>query len=238
MPALLAPADHENPDKERLRQVGGKVRERLAANKAVQRIASDKGELWALGNFLDPIECGRLITLIDATARPSQAYHVDYSSGIRTSYSGDLDPRDPFIRKLETRFSRLLGIEPVYGETIQGQRYTAGQEFKQHIDWFTPDSVPWSIERDHGGQRNFTAMVYLNEVEEGGETDFPFLDLAIAPRRGTLVVWNNADENGVPNPWMIHAGNPVTRGFKYIITKWYRCRPWRPVSPPSATPPR
>jgi prolyl 4-hydroxylase len=30
----------------------------------------------------------------------------------------------------------------------------------------------------------------------------------------------------VPNPWTIHAGMPVVRGVKYIITKWYRTRRW------------
>jgi len=39
-------------------------------------------------------------------------------------------------------------------------------------------------------------------------------------------VWNNADEDGLPNLRTLHAGNPVTRGVKYIITKWYRARPW------------
>ena len=235
---MAAPRDPQNPDRERLRQVGRKVRERLSCNRAMQRIPTDKGELWALAGFLDPLECGRLVTLIDATARPSEAYDIGRSSGIRTSYSGDLDPRDPFIGQLEARFAALLGIDPAHGETIQGQRYTAGQEFRPHTDWFVPGSVAWSLEADRGGQRAFTAMAYLNDVEDGGETDFPLLDLAIAPRQGTLLVWNNADEHGVPNPQMVHAGNPVTRGRKYIITKWFRCRPWRPLSAPPAAPRR
>jgi prolyl 4-hydroxylase len=176
--------------------------------------------------------------LIDATARPSKAYEIQRSSGIRTSYSGDLDARDPFIRELEGRFAKLLGLDPTHGETIQGQRYTAGQEFRPHTDWFVPGSVAWSLEADRGGQRSVTAMVYLNDVAEGGETDFPLLDLAIAPRRGTLLAWNNADEDGVPNPHMVHAGNPVISGTKYVITKWYRCRPWRPLSAPPAAPPQ
>lgn len=227
MQELKPPADHENPDKEQLRRIGRKVRERLARNDAVHRIACDKAEIWVAGDFLDAVECGRFISIVDAGARPSQAYDVEYSRGIRTSFSADVDPNDPFMRKLEARFDALLGINPRFGEVIQGQRYTAGQEFKEHIDWFVPYGVPWSIERNRGGQRSYTAMAFLNDVEAGGETDFPFLDIAITPRRGALLIWNNADEAGVPNPWTIHAGNPVTRGVKYIITKWYRCQPRR-----------
>ena len=214
--------DLESPDKDRLRRIGRRVRKRLAANKALRRIDVDKVELWAMGHFLDALECGRLMSMIDAVATPSEAYDMDSSTGFRTSYSGDVDPLDPFIRGLQRRLDDLLGFESDHSEPIQGQRYTAGQEFKPHVDWFDLTSATWAHEKDHGGQRAFTAMVYLNPVEGGGETDFPRLGIAIEPRPGTLLIWNNADENGALNPWTFHAGNPVTRGVKYIITRWYR----------------
>ncbi|MNC97313.1 hypothetical protein D3C83_149320 [compost metagenome] len=69
-------------------------------------------------------------------------------------------------------------------------------------------------------------MAFLNPVEEGGATEFPRLGLSIEPRPGALLIWNNADRDGVPNPWTLHAGRPVIRGVKYIITKWYRGRRW------------
>jgi prolyl 4-hydroxylase len=222
LPNILPEPDH--PDRERLRRTGEKVRRRLAANKAIRRIPSDQVELWAMANFLDPIECGRLISLVDAVAQPSTTYFTDYADGFRTSYSGNFDPHDPFIRGLERRLDDLLGIDSAHAEPIEGQRYTAGQEFKPHIDWFQQRSPAWAYERDHGGQRTFTAMAFLNTVAEGGETDFPRLGIAVQPRAGTLLVWNNADQQGVPNPWTLHAGNPVAQGVKYIITRWYRCR--------------
>ena len=225
VPNIAPEPDH--PDRERLRRLGHKVRRRLAANPTVQRLPTDKAELWAVPRFLDAVECGRLIALVDLVAQPSTTYFTDYSAGFRTSYSGNVDPRDPFIRKLEQRLDGLLGIEHDHGETMQGQRYTAGQQFKPHTDWFQQRSPAWAHEKDHGGQRAYTAMAFLNTVEAGGETDFPRLDIAIEPRPGTLLIWNNADEDGVPNPWTIHAGNPVTRGVKYVITKWYSTRPWR-----------
>jgi prolyl 4-hydroxylase len=70
-------------------------------------------------------------------------------------------------------------------------------------------------------------MAYLNPVEAGGTTAFPRLEIAVSPRPGMLLVWNNADEHGVPNPWTLHAGTPVERGVKYVITKWYRAGRWR-----------
>jgi prolyl 4-hydroxylase len=213
-------------DRDNLKRIGRKVRRRLAANKDVRRIGVDKAEMWAVARFLDPVECGRLMALIDAVAVPSAAYELDYSTGYRTSYSGNLDPFDPLVRGIQARIDDLLGLERSHGETLQGQRYTVGQEFRPHNDWFPANSPSWEVEQRHGGQRSITAMAYLNTVEEGGATDFPRLGIAIEPRPGTLLIWNNADENGTPNPWTIHAGNPVTRGSKYVVTKWYRCGRW------------
>jgi prolyl 4-hydroxylase len=222
VPHVAPEPDH--PDRERLRRMGRKVRKRLAANPAVQRIATDKAELWAMPRFLGPIECGRLISLIQDHAQPSMTYSHDHQTSVRTSFAAYLDHgEDPFVNEVRQKMNDLLGIDSNQAECLQGQRYTVGQEFKPHLDWFQQRSPGWAREKGNGGQRGYTAMVYLNDVEAGGETDFPRLDIAVAPRAGTLLAWNNADDDGVPNPFTIHAGNPVTRGVKYIVTNWYRC---------------
>jgi prolyl 4-hydroxylase len=220
----IIPPEPDHPDREHLRRLGRQVRKRLAANTAVQRLAVDKAELWAVSNFLDPLECGRLISMIDAVARPSTTYLGRQSEGVRTSFSARIDPRDPFLASLHHRLDDLLGLDSSHAEAIEGQRYTVGQEFKLHLDWFQQRSSGWAREAMQGGQRSYTAMAYLNAVEGGGETDFPRLDIAIQPRPGMLLIWNNADEEGVPNPYTIHCGHPVTRGVKYVFTRWYRCR--------------
>jgi prolyl 4-hydroxylase len=84
----------------------------------------------------------------------------------------------------------------------------------------------WKQEKRNGGQRSFTAMVYLNTVEEGGTTDFTRIGLSIPPQQGALIIWNNATVKGDVNVDTLHAGTPVIRGVKYIITKWYRTRKW------------
>jgi prolyl 4-hydroxylase len=228
-------ADGMTPDVEKqfhkdqasLRAVGRQVRERLAANPAVWPVPTDKAELYAVADFLSPAECARLIAMIDMVAKPSTVFDLDYSDGYRTSYSGDVDPHDPFVRKIERRIDDLLGIEPTWGETIQGQRYMPGQEFKPHHDWFHPNTSYWERETGKGGQRAFTAMVYLNNVEAGGTTDFAELGMSIEPKQGVLLLWNNALPDGMPNRATLHAGTPVAEGVKYVITKWYRVRPWR-----------
>jgi prolyl 4-hydroxylase len=61
--------------------------------------------------------------------------------------------------------------------------------------------------------------------EEGGQTAFLRAGIKVTPRLGNLLVWNNLDADGLPNPASLHQGLPVLAGTKYVITKWHRERP-------------
>jgi prolyl 4-hydroxylase len=215
------------PDQEALARVGAQVRERLAADPGVDRIENDHCELFAVGDFLTPAECTRLCAMIDEVARPSSLHELDYASGFRTSYSGDLDPGESFVKGISRRIDDLLGLDPVIGEPVQGQRYLPGQQFQPHNDWFYTSEKYWKLEEARGGQRSWTAMAYLNDVEEGGATLFTEIGIQIEPKPGVLLLWNNALPDGRPNEGTMHAGMPVLKGAKYVITKWYRTRKWR-----------
>ena len=214
------------PDQNNLRRLGGQVRRRLEANPAVYSVTQENAEIYAVGDFMTAEECDRMIAMIDVVARPSAVFDLTYGADYRTSYSGDVDAQDPFVRKISRRIDDLLGIDGRWGETIQGQRYLPGQQFQPHNDWFWTEAGYWEREKNNGGQRSWTAMVYLNDVEDGGSTDFVKLGLSIAPKKGVLLIWNNADLDGVPNEYTQHAGTPVKAGVKYVITRWYRTRRW------------
>lgn len=215
------------PDQDALRRVGKQVRERLANDPGVYTIPTDKAELFAVGDFLSSAECERLCLMVDQTARPSSLHEIGYDSGFRTSYSGDLDPYDSFVKGIGRRIDDLLGLPSEVGEAIQGQRYLPGQQFKPHNDWFYTTEKYWKDERKRGGQRSWTTMAFLNDVEEGGETHFTQIGIKIEPKPGVLLIWNNALPDGSPNEDTMHAGTPVVKGAKYIITKWYRTRTWK-----------
>jgi prolyl 4-hydroxylase len=219
-------ATEANPDKAALARVGAAVRERLEADPSVYKVPVDQVDIYAVSGFLTAEECRHLIGLIDEVAQPSQVFEEVYQPKYRTSYSGDVDPNDSFVRMVERRLGDLLGLELSWGESVQGQRYHPGQEFKEHCDWFDTRSEYWKEEVRRGGQRSWTAMVFLNDVEEGGNTEFPQLGISIPPQEGALLVWNNADRDGVPNGAVLHAALPVVRGVKAVITKWFRTRPW------------
>lgn len=223
--ARLNPKDTP-PDKEALAELGTAVRERLAADPSVYKVPVEHAEIFAVADFLSQEECTHLIEMIDRVARPSEVFDSVYQAKYRTSYSGDVDQNDSFVRMIERRLSDLLGIDLGWGETIQGQRYYPGQEFKEHCDWFDHQAPYWTSEVERGGQRSWTAMAYLNDVEEGGVTEFTRIGIRIPPQTGALIVWNNALPDGSPNHDTMHAALPVIHGVKYVVTKWFRTRRW------------
>lgn len=212
------------PDQKALARLGAAVSARLKADLAVHPIGAAGIALFAVGDFLSADECRHLRAMTDAAARPSALHELDYGSGYRTSFSGDLDPRDPVVAQVSARIDALLGMPAQIGEPVQGQRYAPGQEYKPHNDWFYTCEGYWPREAQRGGQRSWTAMAYLNAVEAGGATAFIMPGLEIEPTPGALLLWNNALPDGTPNEATLHAGLPVLSGTKYIITKWYRTR--------------
>ena len=63
-----------------------------------------------------------------------------------------------------------------------------------------------------GGQRTWTAMVFLNTPDGGGQTNFPEAGIKVSPVTGNLLAWNNLDALGEPNRKSLHQGMPVTAG--------------------------
>lgn len=206
--------------------IGTYVRNRLARNSTVFKIPSNHLDIYVARNFLTAEECQGLIELIDGDRIPSQLLSPTVDPDFRTSESCNMNPEDPLVRQIEGKLIQLLGIQAEHGETIQGQRYAVGQQFKLHHDFFHPSEPYWPAMVASGGQRTWTAMAFLNTPEGGGQTAFDTAGLKISPRAGNLLIWNNLDENGDPNPYSMHQGCPVTAGTKYIFTKWFRERPW------------
>ncbi len=202
------------------------VRDLIAGDPDTLRMPVQDLELYVVRNFLTPADCARLIALIDATRIPSPVVSDDPVPAYRTSETCYLYPNDPLVAAVGTRLDQLTGIGAVHGELLQGQRYAVGQEFKPHHDFFHTDQLYWREQAAMGGQRTWTAMAFLNEPDAGGRTNFPTAGLMVAPRAGNLLVWNNLDELGSPNAATLHQGMPVERGVKYVLTKWYRERPW------------
>jgi hypothetical protein len=78
----------------------------------------------------------------------------------------------------------------------------------------------WHLEHSSGFNnepRAFVYSVYLNDVEEGGETEFLHFSKRVKPKKGRIVIWPAAF------PY-VHRGNPPLSGEKYILTSWMMLR--------------
>jgi prolyl 4-hydroxylase len=191
----------------------------------VQRVPAPGLELYIVRHFLDPDLCRQLIERIDTKRRPSEIADDIGDAHFRTSETCDLGEPDPAVAKANEAIDALLGLPPSLGEPLQGQRYAPGQEFKPHTDTFEPTGADFFLHCAERGNRSWTAMIYLNEPEEGGATRFKAIGKIVQPETGKLLAWNNLLPDGRPNPATLHQGMKVRLGTKYILTKWYRERP-------------
>jgi prolyl 4-hydroxylase len=213
-------------DPELLAEIGRRVREKLEADASAVRQPATNMDMYLVPDFLSAEECSELIALIDADAKPSTRLASDADPTFRTSHTCHLLPSHAVVAETERRMAELLGIELRFSETLQGQRYFTGQQFKTHNDYVAGGQHYSEIVAREGGQRTWTAMVFLNEPEAGGQTNFERAGIRIAPRTGTLLTWNNLDRSGLPNPYTHHEGMKVEGGSKYVLTKWFREREW------------
>jgi prolyl 4-hydroxylase len=189
-----------------------------------RKVDSDRIELYILEDFLTEDECQRLIELMKTNLRPSTITNENEPDlYFRTSKTCDFtNIKDPLSEEIDTRICRTLGINPSYSEGMQGQMYDVGEEFKPHTDCFAPGTEEFERYAGEKGQRTWTLMIYLNNVESGGETSFQNIGMMTRPKAGTAVFWNNLYPDGQPNPDTIHHALPVTAGYKAVITKWFR----------------
>jgi prolyl 4-hydroxylase len=201
--------------------------DRLAATPAMQRVPSPKAAVFQHRRFVPADLAAELIALIDAGRRPSTIADDNGDAYFRTSETCDLAAGLPAVERIESLLTELSGIDPAYGEPLQGQRYAEGQEFKPHTDYFTPGGRDFEKFCALSGNRTWTFMVYLNDVAAGGATRFKLLDKTFQPEAGKLLCWNNRLPDGAVNPSTLHHGMKVRKGVKYVITKWYRERPWQ-----------
>ena len=202
------------------------VASRIMAQPGMQRVPHPKVQMFIGKNFLEPELCQLLMRKIDAERRPSTLADANGDYAFRTSETCDLAASDALVIELDRRITQLTGIEPHFGEPMQGQRYEVGQEFKAHTDYFEPTGADFAKYCSVAGQRTWTVMLYLNDVEAGGATRFKAIDKIVYPETGKVLAWNNRRPDGSVNPSTLHHAMKVRAGLKYVVTKWFRERPW------------
>lgn len=170
-----------------------------------------------LGNVLSDEECDELIALSKNKMQRSKIGASREINEIRTS-SGMFfqENENNTINKIEKRVAAIMNIPIEHGDGIQILNYTPGQEYKAHFDYFSPTS------KSAKNNRISTLVMYLNNVEQGGETFFPKLNFSVSPQKGMAVYFEYFYTDQHINERTLHGGAPVITGEKWIATQWMR----------------
>jgi len=182
-----------------------------------------------LDSVLDDDECEGMKQL--ALTRLARSAVVSPDSGahavmdIRTSEGAYFHrAENELIHRIDVRAAAIMGLAEEQGEGLQVMRYGTGGEYVPHFDYFPPDEKGSATHLAQGGQRVSTLIMYLADVEAGGETIFPRIDFSYVPRKGQALYFEYTAADGSLDPLSLHGGAPVKRGEKWILTKWMRER--------------
>lgn len=182
-------------------------------------------------NFLSKDECNELIEyskgkleqgeVVDGITGES-VVNVDYRSAFTCALSKSSEISKTIFNKVE----KFTNISSLQYEIASITHYAVGQQFKLHPDYLNPrDTHDSKSILQYGGNRIGTIIIYLNEVEKGGETLFPWIGQFIIPKTGKLVHFKYNYSNAELNIRTEHASMPVLEGEKYILTIWFREQP-------------
>ncbi len=141
----------------------------------------------------------------------------------RTNDSAVIDQwSNETLTALVGKIADLVRLPPENAEPAQLLRYRGDQKFDPHPDAFG-NTVGGRQCLAQGGQRLFTTICYLNDVEEGGETEFPQLKLKIVPKLGRILAFGNT-RLGTAEVHLhsLHGGRAVEAGEKYVLSIWWR----------------
>ena len=172
-----------------------------------------------LENVLSNEECDELIRLAKAkdNMQRSKIGATREVNELRTSSSMFLEESEnEIVARVEKRIAAIMNIPIEHGEGLQILKYTPGQEYKAHYDFFS------STSKAANNNRISTLVMYLNDVEQGGETFFPKLDFSVSPQKGTAVYFEYFYTDQNVNELTLHGGAPVIAGEKWVATQWMR----------------
>lgn len=173
-----------------------------------------------LGNVLSDEECDALIRMSQDRMQRSKVANSLEVDELRTSSSMFFqESENDLVAKVEKRVSQIMNIPIEHGEGLQVLNYQIGQEYKAHFDFFSSPTVK--------NPRISTLVMYLNDVEQGGETYFPKLNFSVTPQKGMAVYFEYFYDNQTLNDLTLHGGAPVTIGDKWAATQWMRRKVYR-----------
>ena len=144
--------------------------------------------------------------------KDNNLYHLDFTDNNQVFYNSNIKILDEFNNAVDLCYKLYrkkyhaldnLGQHRLSHE-VKIQKTSPGEGY--HI---------WHCEQANitTGRRLLLVMLYLNDLSNGGETEFLYQHKRIEPKSGRMVI--------VPSGFThTHRGNPPLKGDKYMINGW------------------
>lgn len=180
--------------------------------------------------FIDARMCAWLIERARPGVRRATVYDpgsgalIEASERTNSEVTFSLLYADLPLLFLQARIAEATRTTTDCFETTKVLRYAAGEVFKAHYDFLDGDGGAMSRTLAAEGQRVLTALVYLNDEYDGGETAFPLAGFKFKARVGDALIFFNTGASGAPDKLSLHAGLAPTRGEKWVLSQWIRTR--------------
>ena len=182
--------------------------------------------IYVVSNFLSSEECASFVEVGEGKMKRSTVISDkdnEFHANRTSSNTWVKHDANEIVHEASKRFSILVKMPINNAEQYQLVFYGPGNEYKPHFDAFDKNTPEGKNYWFPGGQRMITLLAYLNDVEQGGETNFPEVGVSIKPNKGDVVVFHNClDGTSDINPKALHAGSPVISGEKWAVNLWFR----------------
>ena len=190
---------------------------------------------YTLGNFVGVFKnaftkefCEQVVKHYEAMAESGHGQTRFFSENAARTFKDDTQVFADDIDYMPLRIATKEFNELFWGKyyPIYEQEYSVLKDSGRHTNYaFKIQKTKigggyhvWHYEsgnREHSN-RLLTWILYLNDVQEGGETEFLYQHMRVKPEQGTLVIWPAAFTH-------THRGNPPLSNEKYIVTGWTEC---------------
>ena len=181
--------------------------------------------------LLPPAVCDWIIARGKERLRPARIYDAQAggptADDARRNSAAEmaLADMDLVLLMVRERIGAAIGLPVATMEGPQVLHYAVGERFTPHYDFLDLEFEGHALDLAERGQRVATVLIYLNdEGLEGGETDFPVLEVRHRGARGDAFLFANVDADGLPDRRTLHAGLPPTAGEKWLFSQWIRDR--------------
>jgi prolyl 4-hydroxylase len=131
--------------------------------------------------------------------------------------------KDPIAQRVIERITNITKIPETNSEYLQMLKYNPGEFYKTHHDYLAYGDTRQT------GARLITVFLYLNDVEEGGGTEFPNYDITVMPKRGRALIWPSVkdEDPDKQDDRTMHQALPVIKGVKYGANAWIHQRDFK-----------